>query len=47
MASRNPRLDLYDPKTLEGMDQAFAVIWARATDGKAHATAAPPGQGWK
>jgi hypothetical protein len=28
MASRNPRLDLYDPKTLEGMDQAFAAIWA-------------------
>ena len=28
MASRNPRLDIYDPKTLAVMDQAFAAIWA-------------------
>jgi hypothetical protein len=28
MASRNPRLDFYDPETLERMDQAFADIWA-------------------
>ena len=28
MASyRNPRLDVYDPKTLAVMDQAFAAIW--------------------
>ena len=26
-SSRNPRLDVYDPKTLEVMDQAFAAIW--------------------
>ena len=26
--SRNPRLDVYDPKTLAVMDQAFASIWA-------------------
>jgi hypothetical protein len=28
MASRNPHIDIYDPKMLEGMDQAFAAIWA-------------------
>jgi hypothetical protein len=28
MASRNPRLDLYDPRTLAVMDPAFAAIWA-------------------
>jgi len=28
MASRNPRIDFYGPKTLEGMDQAFVAIWA-------------------
>jgi hypothetical protein len=28
MASRNPRLHVYDPKTLAVMDQAFAAIWA-------------------
>jgi hypothetical protein len=28
MASQNPRLDVYDPKTLAVMDQAFACIWA-------------------
>ena len=28
MASQNPRLDVYDPKTLAVMDQAFASIWA-------------------
>ena len=28
MASRNPQIDIYDPKMLEGMDQAFAAIWA-------------------
>ena len=28
MASRIPRLDIYDPKTLAVMDQAFASIWA-------------------
>jgi hypothetical protein len=28
MASRNPRLDVYDPKTLAVMDQAVAAIWA-------------------
>lgn len=27
MACRNPRLDLYDPKTLAVMDLAFAAIW--------------------
>jgi hypothetical protein len=26
-SSRNPGLDVYDPKTLEVMDQAFAAIW--------------------
>ena len=26
-SSRTPRLDVYDPKTLEVMDQAFAAIW--------------------
>ena len=25
--SQNPRLDIYDPKTLVVMDQAFAAIW--------------------
>ena len=25
---QNPRLDVYDPKTLAVMDQAFASIWA-------------------
>ena len=28
MASRNPHIDIYAPKMLEGMDQAFAAIWA-------------------
>ena len=28
MASRIPQLDVYDPKTLAVMDQAFASIWA-------------------
>ena len=28
MASRNPRLHVYDPKTLAVMDQAFAAIWS-------------------
>ena len=27
MTSQNPRADIYDPKTLAAMDQAFAVIW--------------------
>lgn len=27
MTSQNPRSDIYDPKTLEVMDQAFATIW--------------------
>ena len=27
VSSRNPRLDVYDPKTLAVMDQAFAAIW--------------------
>ena len=27
MASRTPRIDLYDPKTLAMMDLAFAAIW--------------------
>jgi len=33
-SSRNPRLDVYDPKTLAVMDQAFAAIWydVRADD---------------
>jgi len=35
MASRNPRLDVYDPKTLAVMDQAFAAIWA-ITRGPVH-----------
>ena len=30
MAYRNPRLDVYDPKTLAVMDQAFAAVWAIA-----------------
>ena len=28
MASRTPKIDLYAPKTLAVMDQAFASIWA-------------------
>jgi len=34
MISQNPRPDIYDPKTLAVMDQAFAVIWnvLRAND---------------
>jgi hypothetical protein len=34
VSSRNPRLDVYDPKTLAVMDQAFAAIWydVRADD---------------
>jgi hypothetical protein len=28
MTSQIPRLDVYDPKTLAVMDQAFASIWA-------------------
>jgi hypothetical protein len=34
MASQNPRSDIYDPKTLAVMDQAFAAIWydVRADD---------------
>ena len=28
MASQTPRLDVYDPKALAVMDQAFAAIWA-------------------
>ena len=27
MTSQNPRSDIYDPKTLAVMDQAFAAIW--------------------
>ena len=27
MTSPNPRPDIYDPKTLAVMDQAFAAIW--------------------
>ena len=27
MTSQNPRPDIYDPKTLAVMDQAFATIW--------------------
>jgi hypothetical protein len=27
MASQSPRIDLYAPKTLAVMDQAFAAIW--------------------
>ena len=27
MTSLNPRADIYDPKTLAVMDQAFAAIW--------------------
>ena len=27
MISHNPRSDIYDPKTLAVMDQAFAAIW--------------------
>ena len=32
--SQNPRLDIYDPKTLAVMDQVFAAIWndVRADD---------------
>ena len=34
MTSQNPRPDIYDPKTLAVMDQAFAAIWTvlRADD---------------
>ena len=34
MTSRTPRIDLYAPKTLAVMDQAFAAIWTvlRADD---------------
>ena len=34
MTSPNPRPDIYDPKTLAVMDQAFAAIWSvlRADD---------------
>jgi hypothetical protein len=34
MTSQNPRSDIYDPKTLAVMDQAFAAIWydVRADD---------------
>ena len=27
MTSQNPRLDIYDPKTLAVTDHAFATIW--------------------
>ena len=27
MASRTPRINIYAPKTLAAMDQAFAAIW--------------------
>ena len=27
MTSLNPRADIYDPKTLAAMDQAFAAVW--------------------
>jgi len=27
MTAQNPRLHIYDPKTLAVMDQAFAAIW--------------------
>ena len=27
MTSQNPRADIYDPKTLAAMDQAFAAAW--------------------
>jgi hypothetical protein len=27
MGSRNPRLDLYDPKTLKALGQAFDATW--------------------
>ena len=27
MASENTHLDIYDPKTLAVMDQAFAAVW--------------------
>jgi hypothetical protein len=27
MISQNPRPDIYDPKTLAVMDQAFAAVW--------------------
>ena len=34
MTSQNPRLHIYDPKTLAVMDRAFAAIWnqVRADD---------------
>ena len=34
MTFQNPRSDIYDPKTLAVMDQAFAAIWydVRADD---------------
>ena len=27
MTSPNPRAEIYDPKTLAAMDQAFAAVW--------------------
>ena len=27
MTSQNPQPDIYDPKTLAAMDQAFAAVW--------------------
>ena len=27
MTSQNPRAEIYDPKTLAAMDQAFVAIW--------------------
>jgi hypothetical protein len=27
MSSLNPRADIYDPKMLAAMDQAFAAVW--------------------
>jgi hypothetical protein len=34
MASQNPRMAIYEPKTLAAMDQAFSAIWnvVRADD---------------
>ena len=33
MTSPNLRADIYDPKTLAAMDQAFAAVWRTAAIG--------------
>ena len=33
MISQNPRLEIYDPKTLAAMDKAFHAVWQVLTTG--------------